>query len=238
MKISHYLNSMAKKYPKKIAFISEREKITFFELKKKVENLAGNLIAIKIKPRQKVAILSNNSIDYIVIELACAIIDVVVVPISVSMAKKDIKHQIKFTGVKYVFLWHFIYSDLKEIFLKLNIKKNNLITIGKKIKNLNFLDDFLDKKNFFLKNKHLKNQDGTNPFLIVLTSGSTSNPKAIVFSQKTKLLRGLSAAETYNLKKTDTLILSTPLKQSISQRFIHLSLLIVILSAQLAAFLR
>jgi len=226
MKIYQYLNLMAKKYPKKIAFISEREKITFSELKKKAENLAGNLIAIKIKPKQKVAILSNNSIDYIIIELACAIIDVVVVPISVSMAKKDIVNQIKFTDVKYVFLWHFIYPDLKESFLKINIKKNNLITIGKQLDDLNFLNDFLNKKNILFRNKNLKNKNGSNPFLIVLTSGSTSKPKAIVFSQKTKLLRGLSAAETYNIKKSDTLILATPLKQSISQRFIHLSLLI------------
>jgi long-chain acyl-CoA synthetase len=224
MKVYYYLNLIAKKYPNKFAFISNTKKITFLELKQQVENLAFDLKSNGIKSKQKVGILSNNSIDYIIIELACAIIDVVVVPISPSMAKKDIIKQIKFTDVKYIFLWHAIYQDLQKSLIRLNIKKKNITTIGNKIKNVSFLDELV-VNNKIVKKFNLKNNDGSNPFLIILTSGSSSNPKAIVFSQKTKLLRAFSAVEIYNIKSTDKLILSTPIKQSISQRFIHLSIL-------------
>tara|TARA_B100001093_G_scaffold520516_2_gene617431 strand:+ start:10503 stop:12062 length:1560 start_codon:yes stop_codon:yes gene_type:complete len=226
MKIYNYLNLVAKKFPNKVAFISNTKKITFSELKLKVENLAINLKNNGVKSKHKVAILSNNSIDYIIIELACAIIDAVVVPISISMSKKDIIKQIKFTDIKHVFLWHFIYEDLKKSLLKVKIKRNSIITIGNKIKNVKFLDDLINIKNKSLEKIKIKNKSGTNPFLIILTSGSTSNPKAIVFSQKTKLLRGFSAAETYKIKKSDKLILGTPIKQSISQRFIHLPIIL------------
>lgn len=226
MKIYYYLNLVAKNYPNKLAFISHTKKITFLELKKKVENLAISLKNNGIKSQQKIGILSNNSIDYIIVELACAVIDVVLVPISVSMAKKDIIKQIKFTDVKYIFLWHSVYHDLQKSLLKLKIKKNNITTIGKKIKNVNFLDELINTKNKIINKIKTKNKTGSNPFLIILTSGSTSNPKAIVFSQKTKLLRGFSAAELYNIKKSDKLILGTPIKQSISQRFIHLSIIL------------
>ena len=226
MKIYNYLNSVAKNFPNKFAFISKTQKITFLELKLKVENLAINLKRNGVKSNHKIAILSNNSIDYIIIELACAIIDAVAVPISASMAKKDIIKQIKFTDIKYVFLWHFIYEDLKKSLFKVKIKKNNIITIGSKIKNVKFLDDLVIRKKKFLEKIKIKNKNGSNPYLIILTSGSTSNPKAIVFSQKTKLLRGFSTLETYKIKKSDKLILSTPIKQSISQRFIHLSIIL------------
>ena len=226
MNIYNFLSLAAKNYPNKNAFISDDKKITFLELKLKVENLAINLKKNGVKSKHKVAILSNNSIDYIIIELACAIIEAVVVPISVSMAKKDIIKQIKFTDVKYIFLWHYVYEDLKKILLKTKIKENNIITIGNKIKNVKFLDDLINSKNKSLEKIKIQNKSGSNPFLIILTSGSTSNPKAIVFSQKTKLLRGFSAAETYNIKKSDNLILGTPIKQSISQRFIHLPIIL------------
>ncbi len=39
-------------------------------------------------------------------------------------------------------------------------------------------------------------------------------------------MRGFSAAETYKINKSDKLILGTPIKQSISQRFIHLSIIL------------
>ena len=226
MNIYNYLSLAAKNYPNKNAFISDTKKITFLELKLKVENLAINLKKNGFKSKHKVAILSNNSIDYIIIELACAIIEAVVVPISVSMAKKDIIKQVKFTDVKHIFLWHYVYEDLKKILLKTKIKENNIITIGNKIKNVKFLDDLINSKNKSLEKIKIQNKSGSNPFLIILTSGSTSNPKAIVFSQKTKLLRGFSAAETYNIKKSDNLILGTPIKQSISQRFIHLPIIL------------
>lgn len=226
MIIYNYLNLVANKYPNKIAFISHTKKITFIELKKKVEYLATALKNNGVKSNQKVGILSNNSIDYIIIQLACAVIGAVLVPISVSMAKKDIIYQIKFTDVQCIFLWHAVYYNLQKKLLKLKIKKKNIVTIGKKIKNVKFLDELINNKKKTINKFYFKNKTGSNPYLIILTSGSTSNPKAIVFSQKTKLLRALSVIETYNIKRSDKLILSTPIKQSISQRFIHLSLVL------------
>ena len=118
MKIYNYLNSVAKNFPNKFAFISKTQKITFLELKLKVENLAINLKRNGVRSNHKIAILSNNSIDYIIIELACAIIDAVAVPISASMAKKDIIKQIKFTDIKYVFYGILFMRILKKVYLK------------------------------------------------------------------------------------------------------------------------
>ncbi len=225
MKIFNYLVQTAKSYPNKLAFISNTQKITFFDLKHKVEILASKLLNNGLKSEQKVGVLANNSIEYVIIELACAAIDAVVVPINPSMAKKDVIKQIKFTDIKCVFIWYSIFSDFEKNLLSMKIKKKNLITLGKKIKNISYFDEILNTKKVKYKNNKI-NKNGEKPFLIILTSGSTSKPKAIVFSQKTKLLRAFSSAETYNIKSSDILLMGTPIKQSISQRFIYLPIIL------------
>ena len=99
MKIFNYLVQTAKSYPNKLAFISNTQKITFFDLKHKVEILASKLLNNGIKSEQKIGVLANNSIEYVIIELACAAIDAVVVPINPSMSKKDVINQIKFISM-------------------------------------------------------------------------------------------------------------------------------------------
>ena len=67
-------------------------------------------------------------------------------------------------------------------------KLKNLITTEKKIKNLKFFNNYKKYKNSKKKTTSTMKQ---GDFLIVLTSGSTSNPKPIVLNQKTKIFNAV-----------------------------------------------
>ena len=48
-------------------------------------------------------------------------------------------------------------------------------------------------------------------FVIILSSGSTNNPKPIVLSQKTKILRSIETRKLYNINSTDVVLGTLPL---------------------------
>ena len=64
------------------------------------------------------------------------------------------------------------------------------------------------------------------PFLLTYSSGSTGNPKAIVFSQACKYKRFLQAATTWNLSAEDVIINASPLHHSLGMRLTLLPLLL------------
>ena len=62
------------------------------------------------------------------------------------------------------------------------------------------------------------------PYIIVSTSGSTSEPKPIVLTQTIKLKRIEAAYKNYTLDQDDTILVSTPLHHSLAQRGVLLGL--------------
>jgi len=63
-------------------------------------------------------------------------------------------------------------------------------------------------------------------YIIVSTSGSTSEPKPIVLTEEIKLKRIEIAKKTYNLNEKDICLISTPLHHSLAQRGVLLPLTI------------
>ena len=62
-------------------------------------------------------------------------------------------------------------------------------------------------------------------YIISFTSGSTSNPKAIVFSQKTKIERYKLFKKLYKINNYDRFIISSPLDHSLGMRMFFVPLL-------------
>ena len=56
------------------------------------------------------------------------------------------------------------------------------------------------------------------PFLITLSSGSTGDPKPIIFTEDNKIERAKQAALLYNLGESDTILCASPFYHSLGQR--------------------
>lgn len=65
-----------------------------------------------------------------------------------------------------------------------------------------------------------------NSVLLTSSSGSTGKPKPIVFSQRTKYLRALSAIQIWDLEPSDVILNSSPFHHSLGQRLTVLPLLL------------
>ena len=220
--IISYLKTTSKKYPNKKAFIINNQNISFSKLYEKVKELSNGMRINGVKKKDKIAVVSNNSLEYIFIFYALADIGAVMIPLNTSLGTKDLIQQIKFTDTKFIFCWHSLINKINIDRKKIKIKKEKIISLGRKIVGFKNFENLLIKKDVSFKNIVSVDSD----FIIGMTSGSTSKPKAIVYSQKTKLLRGLNAKQIYDLSHKDVLILSTPMKQSISHRFLFLPAII------------
>ena len=67
---------------------------------------------------------------------------------------------------------------------------------------------------------------GNEPFIISLTSGSTSDPKPIELSQDIVLKRALTHINLYDITENDVLLASTPLHHSLAERIVIMSLIV------------
>ena len=215
----------SRKYKNKTAIIFEEKKISYNSLNKTVSNLSASLFDIGVRKGDKIGLVLHNSPEFIYIILAAAKIGAAIVPLNTTLPASTIIKNFLSIKTKFIISW---YTVLKKINFDNKYKKlfkNKLISVGDKINNCKYFDDLLKegKKNSkYADNLNLLNND----YIISLTSGSTGLPKPIIFTQKTKLLRSLSVKKLYNLNHKDTVIASTPLEHSLSQRLIFVPLII------------
>lgn len=219
MSITNYLIRNAKNSPKKIAYCIDDFKITNKELYENIKNISFNLKKRGIKKSDTIAIISNNSILYPQVILVAAYLDLKIAPLNPSLSKKDIISQLNILEVKFLFSWNEYLKDLN--FKKLNLSKDNCYDLDSRSINFkNFKDLF--RENSKTSKLSIKNHYSKSDFLLGLSSGSTSNPKIIMWSQYVKILRSKHAKKIYSLKSNDKIILSTPMYHSISFRLIFL----------------
>src|SRR5699024_5857965 len=78
--------------PDKMAFIFKERKVTYQELEDLVNQTAHGLRDSGIQKGDRLAILSKNSLDYIIVIFAAARLGAVLVPINYMLTEKDISY--------------------------------------------------------------------------------------------------------------------------------------------------
>jgi len=221
--IFQLISKNSKKYKNKDAIIFQNERISYKSLNKNVLNLSRALYSLGVRRNDKIGLVLHNSVEFIYIMLAAAEIGAATVPLSTTLPINMIISNFQSTNVNFIICWHTILSKIILDKKLKNLYKKRRISIGSKVNGCVCFEDLKNKKKLkqeYKNNLSLINKD----YIISLTSGSTGKPKPIVFSQKTKLLRALSAKKLYKLSNRDIVIASTPLEHSLSQRLIFLPL--------------
>ena len=108
----------------------------------------------------------------------------------------------------------------KVFYQNIDIKTQNLLK--KNIQNIILIND---KKISILKKKISKVKKN-NFFLLCYTSGSTGQPKSILLSQKTKILRSNYVIDLYDLSQNDKILITTPLHHTLAFRKLIICLIL------------
>ncbi len=176
------------------------KKINYTELKKLVNFYSKSLN--KIGKKLCIAIVADISIDLIAFLLAISKLNFSAVIIDKDVSKKQ----------------------LKKYYLKVNF--DLIITHEKNKKQIEINEtkivSFEKIQNF--KQKILPNKKNYNFFISSFSSGTTSDPKPIFYTEKCKFLRSIQSKKIFKIKQNDKLICYSPIHHSLAQRIVFLSL--------------
>src|SRR5690625_4819199 len=103
--IHYWIEKRAEMNPQRLAIITEEQTLTYEELHLEVRKVATYLREEKsIKKGDRIAILSHNNIEFVVLLFAIAKLEAVAVPLNVRLNKRELAFQLKDSGTKLLFI--------------------------------------------------------------------------------------------------------------------------------------
>lgn len=233
---SYFHDNTVKKKRKKpvIQYYSQDnlKSLTYYELLEKVVFLNKALVDKGINPNDRVGIVSENRIEWIISDLATNSIGIVNVPIFPNFTADQQKYIFSDSGAKAVIVSNKLQlknilsikdelPDLKFIVVmsdELEDESNNIFSFNKLIDNVR-KENYDKLKNDFLKKSQSVNQEDI--FTIIYTSGTTGNPKGVVLTNKNILSNIKSIIATNIIKEEDSFLSFLPLCHAYERTVIY-----------------
>ncbi|WIO73845.1 AMP-binding protein [Porticoccaceae bacterium LTM1] len=192
----------AEQYPLAEAVVTPSEIISYSELVSRVESVKDELLSLKVK---RLGIQLENCLDWIVLDLAAARADVVVVPIPLFFSDEQVGHLIAD-------------SQLDTVFINPKSKR--------------ILSDDIKLSSLYMKGLYLRlltsPSNRTDPKVrkVTYTSGSTGKPKGVCLGDDSldAITRSLSdVLNIYKVKRHISLIPFSTLLENIAGIYVSLS---------------
>ena len=192
LSVADLFETQAKNNPKSFALQDiDGRKYKYKETLNRVLKIANIFINKGIKPKDRIAIISENRREYLEIEMACAKIGAILVAINWRLSDDEVNYCINLVKPKLVIL-----SKKFNKHKKLNSIKNTTLFLL----NTNFERQIINSKTY--NGRSLG--EGEDILVILFTSGTTGYPKGAKISHRAFIYRALYFAFEYNIDKYDT----------------------------------
>ncbi|MEW6618846.1 MAG: class I adenylate-forming enzyme family protein [bacterium] len=192
-----FLEDSATKYPENIAIVYENNRITYNQLYNLVLKLAFILEKQGVKKGERVVILLNNSINYVISYFAILKIGAIVVALNTDTTSLELE------------------GLLKDVEPKCVITNKTCLQYLSRINNLDFLiieekalKEILEQEYIFRDSKVIINENDIAQ--IIYTSGTTGKPKGIILTHLNLIDNTNSIIEYLKLTKEDSLMVILP----------------------------
>jgi long-chain acyl-CoA synthetase len=238
--IKEVLNSSTEKYSENVALAAiDGEKVTYKELKEKVVRLSEFLKSRGIVKGDRVAILSENSINWGISYLAITSIGAIAVPIMTEFQPTEIKHILMHSEAKAIFISSKLFEKIEDLeldFLSQKILLDNFSVIPDQTKSDILKAAVRDGKIEFAKILEkalnyvgLKNEEVEEDDLAALlyTSGTTGNSKGVMLTHRNIVYDAKATIALVGINQTDVLLSILPLFHTIESTLGFLTPLMV-----------
>ncbi|MDR3625662.1 MAG: o-succinylbenzoate--CoA ligase [Ignavibacteriaceae bacterium] len=181
----------------KAAIITPDTVLTYKQLDERICTTLQSLQSLGIKSHDKVAILSENSLEYVVLVLSLWKLGAVPVPLNIRLLPSEIEDITLFAGCRFL-LKEKSAGEIKSI-PNVNVKEFPFEEeTGKSLTAADALNDLPDKFKM------------SSPALIIFTSGSTGKPKGVVFTFSNLFYSAFNGNKLFNHHKKDRWLASLP----------------------------
>lgn len=211
--------------PDKSALVVGDDCRSYRELLMQVDALADALAAAGLRCGEHIGVLLPNCPEFAVVLLAAARLGAVIVPQSMGLAAAALENTFTSAAVQHLVAWAGAADKLSPATLAL-ADRGLRLSVGGSLPGWTALTALTA----MMTADHPGSSatplvKGELPFLMVLTSGSTGEPKPILLSQQTKILRAEAAASLYGVGAADITLAATPLYHSLAQRLLLMPLM-------------
>lgn len=205
-----------------LVYVEDGRRFTFKELSHEIDMIAKSLISIGIKKGDHIALLASNSPEWIIVFFATLKIGAVCVCLSNSSTEEEIDYMLKESDSTIL-----IVSD-KDMIEKVDLEKYTYLKITLKMKTLFSLGLIMSQMKKVLDDELIaisKNVTPNDIATILYTSGTTGNPKGVMFNHRTVLNGPLSLTKNWRYSSKDSILATLPLNHILGEYTILLGLL-------------
>lgn len=191
-----------------LVYVEDHRRLTFKKLNYEIDVIAKSLISIGIKKGDHVALLACNSPEWIIVFLAILKIGGVCVCLNYSSTEEEIDYMLKQSESTIL-----IVSD-KDMIEKVDLERFDYLKIILKMKTLFNLGLIMSQMKKALNDEliAMSNNVSSNDIATILyTSGTTGNPKGIMFTHSAVLNGPLSFLENFKYTSEDIILVILPL---------------------------
>jgi fatty-acyl-CoA synthase len=181
-----FLGRNSLEYPEKIAIIEQGtgQSLTYRELETQVDQWTYWLENLGVKKGDRVAYLSCNSKEHLLLLFACARLGAILNPMNFRLSEGELRHQVAFSTPKVIITHKEFDGIFQRSFLIDDIKLGNVTKTD------------------------LSNND--HAVLMLFTSGSTGEPKGVLFHGKMLETNIQMTCKMWNLVPSDITMVETP----------------------------
>jgi long-chain acyl-CoA synthetase len=203
MNLTECISSHAEWYPDKTAVIFEEEKLTWREFNSRCNRIANSLARAGIAKGDRVAVLSQNCLEYPEMVFGALKAGAVLVPISTMLQARTVGRELEDAKVKAIFVAHpFLHlaSEYRQPCAR-------IVLAGR-------ADEWTAYPEFLSTGSEAEPETAILPddiYNIVYSSGTTGTPKGIVHTHFARVLFAMTCGLEFRVHNQTVSLVSTPL---------------------------
>ncbi|MBU5266341.1 acyl-CoA synthetase [Virgibacillus proomii] len=206
------LTRTTERTPNKLAITYKELEISYQQLDVLVNQTAHTFLAKGFKKGERVAVMSKNSLDFVILNFALARAGIVMVPINYMLSIEDAAYILAHAGVKGLASSSEFMTFLDEAASELVINNKYVMdTMDDHTENWSVLDE--ERQQFSTEIVEV-DVDDTDLCHILYTSGTESKPKGVMLSHQSIISEYVSCIVEGNMETNDRIIHALPLYHS------------------------
>ncbi|WP_456277233.1 class I adenylate-forming enzyme family protein [Bacillus sp. AK128] len=206
MNSSLLLERNARKYPTQEAVVSMGQRFTYKELDLLVNKFGSALKHKGIDAGDKVVLFMPNVTEFLITYFAVQRIGAVIVPVNAKLSQSEVEYIIEHTDAKALVVHEMLFAAVKDIQSPMLKIKTGAAHGG-----WHSFEEIIQNGNDDKISCLLKEDDEST---ILYTSGTTGNPKGVVFSYRNILTVANMIAVEMEVKPESRILLMMPLSHS------------------------
>jgi len=180
----------------------DSQEIDWQELYERVRVTALLLQNLGVAPGNRVGLLAENSLEWILIDLACHYLHAVSVPMNTHLSPQQISKQIRHSGASLLFVSEEFYSDLDlgpgiPIVI---LGRTDGITADHLTPVLGSFDEMIVSVSALDRELAIPSRESERVASIVYTSGTTGEAKGVMLTEENLVFNAQMALERYQFK--------------------------------------